>query len=201
MKSMQKLKIHKKLKAILFDMVGVLLFKKDGYAPVTDDQINALNIEKLYNHIDDQKLLDDIKQKLQLSDDQINRALVHIPAKFEIFPDLWTKLPELKKEFKIAVINNGNSLAKKYWDEKFDFSVFDLFINSAIEKTRKPDPEIYLLTCERLGVNAKDCLFMDDAIENIESAKRLGMETIWWNRENTKIENLQSFLKFISVNG
>ncbi|MDO8515134.1 MAG: HAD-IA family hydrolase [bacterium] len=185
------------MKAILFDMVGVLIFRKEGFTPKTEDEINALNIEKLYNHVDDQKLLDDIKQNLNLNDDQINRALVQIPAKFENFSDLWIKLPELKKQYKIAVINNGNALAKKYWDEKFDFIIFDLFVNSGIEKVRKPDPTIYLLACDRLGIKPEECLFMDDTLENVKAAEKLGMKTLWWNKENTKEENLQSFLKLI----
>lgn len=34
------------IKAILFDMVGVLVFKKKDYSPKTSDEINAENIEK-----------------------------------------------------------------------------------------------------------------------------------------------------------
>src|SRR3989337_2960673 len=91
-----KIKKTNTLKAMLFDMVGVLIFKKDGYIPKTVDEFNALKIEKLYNHVDDQKLLKDIKQKLHLSDKKIKKALPFIPATFEIFPELWTQLPKLK---------------------------------------------------------------------------------------------------------
>lgn len=197
---MTKTKRSNAIKAILFDMVGVLIFKKSDYVPITDDELNASNIEKLYNHIDDQKLLEDIKQKLQLDNQQIKKALPLIPAKFEIFSDLWNILPTLKENHKLAVINNGNALAKAYWDAKFSFSIFDLFINSAIEKIRKPDPAIYLLACERLDVHPKNCLFMDDLIENIKSAKNIGMKTLWWNQEQKREKNLQSFIKLISEN-
>jgi len=187
------------IKAILFDMVGVLVFKKDVYIPKTPDEKNAGNIENLFNHLDDKKLIEDIKEKLKLSDEEINRAAHLIPEKFEKFEDLWKLLPELKKKYKLAVINNGNLIALKYWKEKFDFGVFDLFINSAEEGIKKPDPKIFLLACERLEVKPEECLFMDDSLENIESAKKLGMETMWWNREEGKIKFPSQVLQVLRV--
>lgn len=185
------------LKVILFDMVGVLVFKKDVYTPKTSDEINAQNIEKLFNHLDDKKLIEDIKEKLGLGSEETDRAAHLIPKKFEKFEDLWKLLPELKKKYKLAVINNGNVIALKYWKEKFDFSIFDLFINSAEEGIKKPDPKIFLLACERLKVKPEECLFMDDSLKNIESAKKLEMETIWWNREEDKEILLTEFEKLI----
>ncbi len=182
------------IKAILFDMVDVLIFKKDNYSPKTSDQINADNIEKLFNHLDDQKLISDVKEKLKLNDEEIKRAVRLMPEKYEKFENLWNFLPELRKKYKMAIINNGNAVALKYWKEKFDFSVFDYFINSAEEKIKKPDPKIFLLACKRLGVKPEECLFMDDSLENIESAKKLGMETIWWNKEIGKDKLLKDFL-------
>ena len=182
------------LKAILFDMVGVLVFKKETYFPKNPDEINAQNIESLFNQIDDEKLLKDIKEKLKLSEKEIERAIPLIPAKYEKFIKLWEFFPELKKRYKLAVINNGNSLALKYWKEKFDFSIFDLFINSAKERIKKPDPKIFLLTCEKLKVKPEECLFMDDSLENAESAKKLGMQVIWWNKEEEKTDILNKLI-------
>jgi putative hydrolase of the HAD superfamily len=181
-------------KAILFDMVGVLVFKKENYIPRTTDEMNAENIGKLFNHLDDQKLIKDAKEKLELNDEEIDRAVKLIPEKYKKFEELWKKLPEIKKHYKIAVINNGNAVALKYWKEKFNFSNFDLFINSAEEKIKKPDPKIFLLACGRLGVKPEECLFMDDSLENIESAQKLGMKTIWWNKDTDKNLSLQDFL-------
>lgn len=165
---------------ILFDMVGVLLFKKEGYIAKTQAQKNAEKIENLYNHTDDKKLLRDVKTKLELTDEEINQALPCIPAKYEKFVPLWNILPTLKKKYKLAIINNGNALAHPHWLNRFDYSVFNLFVNSALVGIRKPDPKIYLLTCEKLGVTPIECLFMDDKKENVQIAQGLGMKIIWW---------------------
>lgn len=187
--------LNNKIKAILFDMVGVLIFKKENNGPKTTNELNAEGIESLYNHLDDAKLIKDIKNNLKLTDIKIERAAKIIPERFERFDELWNLLPGLKKNYKLAVINNGNAIAKKYWDRKFGFKEFDIFINSAIVGIKKPDPAIYLLTCNRLGVKPEDCLFMDDTLENIETAKKLGMETIWWDKNRNKHELLTEFLK------
>lgn len=155
--------LDNKIKAILFDLVGVLVFKREGYIPTTPNEINAQNIENLFNHIDDQKLLRDIKDKLDLNDGEIKKALPYIPSKFE----------------------------------KFDYSIFDLYINSGEIGLRKPDPKIYLLTCDKLRVKLDECLFMDDSLENIDSAKKLGMKTIWWNRNENKEKLLLELKKLL----
>ncbi len=188
---------NKNIKAILFDMVGVLLFVKPGFSPTTKEEINASHIEKLYNHTDDEKLLSDIRKYLKLKKGILEKALECIPQKFEKYDELWKILPQLKKNYNLAIINNGNALAMKYWSKYFDFSLFNFFINSAQEGVKKPDPEIYLLTCKRLGVNPGECIFIDDAFENIQAARDLGMTTAWWNKEQGRKKNLKQFLQLI----
>ncbi|MBD3208215.1 MAG: HAD-IA family hydrolase [Candidatus Nealsonbacteria bacterium] len=184
---------NRDIQAIIFDMVGVLLFKKGGYAPKSRGEINAEKIEKLYNHLDDEKLLSDLKEKVGFTDKEISEALPYIPQKYEKFEELWELLPVLKKNYKLAVINNGNNLARKYWEERFDFSIFDAFIVSSEEKVKKPNPEIYLIVCRKLNVKPENCLFMDDTKENVVAAENLGMKAIFWKKTRKK----KSFKKFI----
>ena len=55
--------------------------------------------------------------------------------------------------------------------------IFGLVVDSAFVGMRKPDPEIYQLTVERLGaaITAEDCLFIDDIAVNVDTARGLGM--------------------------
>ncbi len=185
---------NNKIKAILFDMVGVLLVKKKNYTPKTKNELNARRIEKLYNHVDDEKLLSEVRSKLNLTKEEINKALPFIPEKFEEYDKLWKLLPKLKKKYKLAVINNGNNIARKYWMKKFDFSIFDAFIVSAEVGVKKPNPEIYLITCKKLEVKPENCLFTDDVKENTIAAKKLGMKVFWWK----KSEKNKSFNKLLN---
>jgi len=52
---------------------------------------------------------------------------------------------------------------------------FDGVVVSGDEKLIKPDPAIYKLLLQRYGLNAADCLFIDDVPANIEAAKSVGM--------------------------
>lgn len=55
---------------------------------------------------------------------------------------------------------------------------FDVFLESAVVGLRKPDPRIYSLVCERLGVPPARTVFLDDIGRNLKPARALGMTTI-----------------------
>ena len=52
---------------------------------------------------------------------------------------------------------------------------FDVLVISAEEKIAKPNPRIYHVALERLGVLAAEAIFLDDFIENIRAANALGI--------------------------
>ena len=55
---------------------------------------------------------------------------------------------------------------------------FDLLIISAEEGLTKPDPRVYHLAAERLGIQPHEAIFVDDFIENVEGARAVGMHAI-----------------------
>lgn len=52
---------------------------------------------------------------------------------------------------------------------------FDAIVVSAEAKLMKPDPRIYHIALEQLGVPAAEAIFLDDFIENIDAATALGL--------------------------
>jgi putative hydrolase of the HAD superfamily len=69
-------------------------------------------------------------------------------------------------------------------------ALFDLVVESSIEGIRKPDPRIYQLACERLGVAPEASVFLDDLGINLKPARALGMRTIKVVEESAAIEDL-----------
>jgi putative hydrolase of the HAD superfamily len=71
-----------------------------------------------------------------------------------------------------ALLSNswGNDYPRHTWD-----GMFDTVVISGEVGLRKPEPEIYLLTAERLGLRPEDCVFVDDFELNIEGAREIGM--------------------------
>ncbi|RHZ53304.1 hypothetical protein Glove_443g62 [Diversispora epigaea] len=57
-------------------------------------------------------------------------------------------------------------------------NLFDEYIESSIIGMRKPDPKIFLYTCNKLKIEPKEAIFLDDIGINLKSAKNLGMKTI-----------------------
>lgn len=79
---------------------------------------------------------------------------------------------------------------------KYDFfSLFDGIVVSGEEKIIKPDPKIYGILLERYNLTAGNTLFIDDSPANIETANRLGFQTILFDN----IENVTS--KVLALTG
>lgn len=62
---------------------------------------------------------------------------------------------------------------------RFPFlTAFDGIVVSAHERLLKPDPAIFTLFLDRYGKKARDCLFIDDSVANVATARALGFSTI-----------------------
>ena len=91
----------------------------------------------------------------------------------------------------MAIISNDSSRWSKYLREKFDLNkYFDVISISGDLKIQKPDERIFFLTIEKLGVNAEDCIYIDDRIGNLNAAKKVGMNPILLNSRNVSYEGV-----------
>jgi len=117
----------------------------------------------------------------------------------DLRPRMVSVLKQCKAHYKVACITNnvksgqGPSMARstkkaKQIDEVM--AQFDLVVQSGVEGVRKPNPKIYELTCERLGVAASNAVFLDDLGINLKPARALGMQTIKVIEEAQAIDEL-----------
>lgn len=72
----------------------------------------------------------------------------------------------------------SNSWSVDHYDRELLRELFDEVVISAEVKLHKPQPEIYLLAAEGLGVEPGACLFVDDLQENCKGAEAAGMTAI-----------------------
>jgi putative hydrolase of the HAD superfamily len=75
-------------------------------------------------------------------------------------------------------------------------SHFDAFVESAVVGLRKPDPRIFHLACEALGVAPPEAVFLDDIGTNLKAARALGMTTIKVVAEAAALAELETLLGF-----
>jgi putative hydrolase of the HAD superfamily len=80
---------------------------------------------------------------------------------------------------KLGMLSNGvpEIVARIRSDHDLD-TCFDAVVISFEVQLAKPEPEIYRVTLDRLGVPAFDALFVDDREENIQTARELGLRTL-----------------------
>ena len=80
---------------------------------------------------------------------------------------------------RMALLTNNVREWEPHWRAKLPDidDIFEVIVDSAFVGMRKPDPEIYTLTLERLGggLRAEECVFVDDNDVNVEAARALGM--------------------------
>jgi len=98
--------------------------------------------------------------------------------------DAFTGTVEILKQLKQAGyslygFSNWSAETFPYAREKYDF--FDLFDDMVISGAVgfvKPEPEIYRIILDKIGKPAKECLFIDDSLPNINQANTMGFATI-----------------------
>jgi len=73
-------------------------------------------------------------------------------------------------------------------------SLFDEVVISAEVGLHKPQPEIYLLAAERLGVRPEDCVFVDDLRENCAGAEAVGMTAVLHRESAETIARVEELL-------
>jgi 2-haloacid dehalogenase len=77
--------------------------------------------------------------------------------------------------------------------ERFDFlSWFDGIVVSGTEKMKKPDDRIYNLTLDRYKVMPENAVFIDDKLENVHAASKLGMHGIHFTTAAKLKRNLET---------
>jgi epoxide hydrolase-like predicted phosphatase len=84
--------------------------------------------------------------------------------------------------YRTAILSNAWFGARKFFSRYAKvMAAFEQVIISAEEGMRKPQMEIYQRAVQRLGVLPHEAVFVDDVLENVEAAKRVGLEAIHFN--------------------
>jgi len=102
----------------------------------------------------------------------------------------------LRPECKVGLISNAWSGLRAFiTSQKFD-DVFDEMIISAEVGLMKPDPRIYRLALEKLGVLPEESVFLDDVLVNVEAARSVGMSAIQFTQPEKTLEELKQLLRY-----
>jgi len=99
-------------------------------------------------------------------------------------PEMVEALRRIKRHFKTGCITNnlpanaiGSAGGRSIYVAEV-MALFDHVIESARIGLRKPDPRIYAMMIEALGVDPNACVYLDDLGVNLKPARDMGMTTI-----------------------
>lgn len=146
---------------------------------VTQDQFNEYVLDILQMPRENKYLLENIFNE-----------------EFYIDEELLKKISEMRREYKMGLLSNySNELRQKIENEWALGSAFDEIIISCEVGLVKPDPEIFNLMLDRLGVRADESVFIDDRIKNIDGAKKMGFHTIFFTNKGQAMEELARILQ------
>jgi len=112
---------------------------------------------------------------------------------WEIDNDMLAFAKTLGKGYKLAVLSNSElSFEEKYGDQLK--KVFSPIVYSHRERMVKPDKAIFELTLKKLGLEPEECIMVDDAMENGNTCRALGIHFVLF-------KNLEKLKKDLELHG
>lgn len=201
----------KKIDNIIFDLGNVILDIDYQSTIKAFEKIGIENASILYSKSSQTKIFDQLETGKITKEDFILEIRKIIPkaSKSEII-NAWNAiikdlpnsridiLKNLRKnKFSIFLLSNTNSIhidyiVRKIGRGKYDefYDLFDKIYYSHQVKLRKPDPNIFKLVINENNLKIKNTLFIDDSIQHINSAKKLGLQTYHLNNSIESLETI-----------
>ncbi len=184
------------IKAIIFDCFGV--FYVDRQASLKDrfpsnlTELDDLRRQSDYGFIDRKEYVEAVAQLTNSSADEVEEIVTHEHVMNQPLVDFIKS--NLKPKYKTALLSNvGRGWLQDFFSESQIKELFDLVVASGEEGIAKPNPEIFLLTAKRLGLDPHECVMIDDIEENCAGADAAGMQSVHYEG----VENLKQQLKQI----
>jgi putative hydrolase of the HAD superfamily len=103
---------------------------------------------------------------------------------------------ELKGEgYRMAMLTNNVQEWEPLWRSMLPVDeIFEAVVDSGFVGVRKPEPRIYELTLERIGVPGEGCLFVDDLPHNCDGARAVGMTAVHFRDNEQAIADIRAAL-------
>ena len=103
----------------------------------------------------------------------------------------------LRPRYRTGMLSNNSSPDGQAMAQGLGIAdCFDVFVTSAEIGVMKPDPRIYQVALDRLGVSPPEAIFVDDFVENVEAARQLGMGVVHFDDPARARRQLDEWLSY-----
>ncbi len=195
------------IQAIIFDLGSVLVCEVDrtprerlaARLGLTYGQV----IEAVFGHPDDcraaigevttEAYFRAAAQPLGIAPDELYREFF---AGNQLDRPLADFVRTLRGPYKTALLSNAFDDLRRMVENVWQIAdCFDEIIISAEVGMVKPDPRIYHLTLERLGVAPQEAIFVDDKRRNTDAAQKVGLHAIQFQNTEQAKKEIAALLK------
>ena len=199
------------IKYVLFDVMGVIFTVGDDvegllipYMQSLKPEIPVQKIKELYHaaslgHIPSRELWELTGvEKAEIP--EIERY--YLEHCFSLDAGFLSCAKALKARYGIALLSNDIAEWSRYLRAFYGIEpLIDAAFISSDLGLRKPDPQIYQTALAALGIQASECVFIDDSPERVEAARRLGICSVLFDREGHDYQGLRvkSFAQFTQL--
>lgn len=180
-------------KAIIFDLGGVILIQPENVSSIILKRIlpnyekeaillfrtflNPMVVGKISTREYFQKCKDELNLR-QSAKSLTNQWEVEYSQLIKVDGRMLNLIDALRKNYKIVILTNTiDSHYNQFMKTEIPSHV-DEIIASYRVRLRKPFKEIYLQTLKKLGTTSDEVVFIDNKVENVEAARKLGMKGI-----------------------
>ncbi|MBL4900973.1 MAG: HAD family phosphatase [Colwellia sp.] len=202
-----------KIKAVIFDMDGVLIEAKDWHYEALNKALKLFGMEiSRYDHLVTYDGLPTKKKLEMLSSEsglarelhkfinnmkqQYTMEIVYASCKPTFHHEY--ALSKLKNSgYKMAVCSNSIRNTIEIMMKKASLEdYFKFYVSNQDVKHGKPDPEMYNLAIQKLGLTPKECMIIEDNENGIKAAKASGAWVMEVDVvEDVNIHNIEKHIK------
>jgi HAD superfamily hydrolase (TIGR01549 family) len=180
------------IKVIIFDLWDTLIYSKDKaifkeYNQLIKDKLGKSYKDSTYRqNITEEQTIHDMKT---LSSQQDAKRLKSLLRKQNenctLYKETIELLKDLKKNYKLGIISNTNSIAKKQiYNLQLD-KYIDIIVLSCDVNLVKPNNKIFELALKQLKIKPEEALYVGDIYDvDIVGAKNAGLNAILIDRNN-----------------
>ncbi|MBC7764284.1 HAD-IA family hydrolase [Microbacteriaceae bacterium] len=169
------------IRGIIFDCFGVLYGSSVatlvGMCP--KDRLQELrdyNIRVDYGFITTEEYAASVAEILSVTKEEVTQLF---KAKHVRNNELIEYVKTLRGDYKVALLSNvGTNTIERLFTEQEIEELFDVVVLSYEEHLAKPNPAIFSLTAERMGLSSGECIMVDDIESNCDGAEIVGMYTV-----------------------
>jgi epoxide hydrolase-like predicted phosphatase len=156
---------------------------------------SSLVMDIMTGRTQEQAVWDEFAHRWRISPAVLARLRLNASAPNRLNRELLLFLANQRPAYKTAILTNAGTDFRQTFCDAYNLNRHvDQVIISAEEGLAKPDPRIYHLAAERLGITAAEAVFVDDFIENVEGARAAGMQAVQYLDNLQTIQAVQELL-------